>query len=138
MTVKVSSIGLKGLEGYVVQVEVRISPGTESMVIIGLPDASLKEPRERVIATLSHFAVDLTDQKVVVNLSPAEQKKNGPLFDLDNGACHSPNILVSYSIPLKGWKGWLAEVLVDLFYPFSLQKEQVRLFKQLPFFLIPI
>jgi magnesium chelatase family protein len=82
MTVKVSSIGLKGLEGYVVQVEVRISPGTESMVIVGLPDASVKESRERVIAALSHFAADLTDQKVVVNLSPAEQKKNGPLFDL--------------------------------------------------------
>ncbi|MCM3763918.1 YifB family Mg chelatase-like AAA ATPase [Neobacillus niacini] len=82
MTVKVSSIGLKGLEGYHVQVEVRITPGTESMVIVGLPDASVKESRERVIAALSHFDMDVTDQKVVVNLSPAEQKKNGPLFDL--------------------------------------------------------
>ncbi|MBS4212695.1 YifB family Mg chelatase-like AAA ATPase [Neobacillus rhizophilus] len=82
MTVKVSSIGLKGLEGYLVQVEVRITPGTESMVIVGLPDASVKESRERVIATLSHFDMNITDQKVVVNLSPAEEKKNGPLFDL--------------------------------------------------------
>jgi len=82
MTVKVSSVGLKGLEGYRVQVEVRITPGTESMVIVGLPDASVKESKERVIAALSHFAVDVTDQKVVVNLSPSEQKKNGPLFDL--------------------------------------------------------
>lgn len=49
MTVKVSSIGLKGLEGYRVQVEVRISPGTESIIIVGLPDASVKESRERVI-----------------------------------------------------------------------------------------
>ncbi|OLS35454.1 hypothetical protein [Bacillus sp. MRMR6] len=39
MTVKVLSIGLKGLEGYCVQ-EVRISTGTESMVVLGLPDAS--------------------------------------------------------------------------------------------------
>ncbi|MGG3470450.1 YifB family Mg chelatase-like AAA ATPase [Neobacillus pocheonensis] len=82
MTVKVSSIGLKGLEGYRVQVEVKISPGTESMVIVGLPDASVKESRERVVAAISHFKVDVTDQKVVVNLSPSEQKKNGPLFDL--------------------------------------------------------
>jgi magnesium chelatase family protein len=43
MTVKVPSIGLKGLEGYLVQVEVRIKPGTESVVIVGLPDASVKE-----------------------------------------------------------------------------------------------
>jgi magnesium chelatase family protein len=85
VTVKVSSIGLKGLEGYRVQVEVRISPGTESMTIVGLPDASVKESRERVIAALSHFGADVTDQKVVVNLSPSEQKKNGPLFDLAIG-----------------------------------------------------
>jgi magnesium chelatase family protein len=82
MTVNVSSIGLKGLEGYRVQVQVRISPGKESMVIVGLPDVSVKESRERVIAALSHFGEDVTDQKVVVNLSPPEQKKNGPLFDL--------------------------------------------------------
>lgn len=82
MTAKVTSVGLKGLEGYCVQVEVRISPGTESMVIVGLPDASVKESRERVIAALSRFEADVTDQKVVVNLSPSEQKKNGPLFDL--------------------------------------------------------
>lgn len=82
MTVKVSSIGLKGLEGYRVQVEVRIKTGTESMVIVGMPDASVKESRERVVAALGHFDVDVTDQKVVVNLSPSEQKKNGPLFDL--------------------------------------------------------
>ena len=43
MTVKVLSIGLKGLEGYGVQVEVQVSKGTESMVIVGLPDASVKE-----------------------------------------------------------------------------------------------
>ena len=82
MTFNVSSIGLKGLEGYRVQVQVRISPGKESMVIVGLPDASIKESRERVLAALSHFGKDVTDQKVVVNLSPPEQKKNGPLFDL--------------------------------------------------------
>ena len=82
MTVKVSSIGLKGLEGYRVQVEVRISQDTESMVIVGLPDASVKEARERVMASLAHFDFDVTDKKVVVNLSPSDQKKNGSLFDL--------------------------------------------------------
>lgn len=82
MTVKITSIGLKGLEGYRVQVEVKISVGTESMTIVGLPDASIKESRERVLAALSHLDVDVTDKKIIVNLSPSEQKKNGPLFDL--------------------------------------------------------
>ncbi|MEQ6376344.1 YifB family Mg chelatase-like AAA ATPase [Bacillaceae bacterium S4-13-56] len=82
MTVKVSSVGLKGLEGYRVQVEVRISQDKESMVIVGLPDASVKESRERVLASIAHFDLDVTDKKVVVNLSPSDQKKNGSLFDL--------------------------------------------------------
>nr|WP_246629150.1 magnesium chelatase domain-containing protein [Mesobacillus maritimus] len=55
------------------------------MTIVGLLVASVKESRERVIAALSHFGADVTDQKVVVNLSPSEQKKNGPLFDLAIG-----------------------------------------------------
>lgn len=82
MTVKVTSIGLKGLEGYRVQVEVRISTNTETMVIVGLPDASVKESRERVLASIAYFDLDVTDKKVVVNLSPSDQKKNGSLFDL--------------------------------------------------------
>ncbi|MGD6969227.1 magnesium chelatase domain-containing protein [Rossellomorea vietnamensis] len=82
MTSKVTSVGLKGLEGYRVGVEVRISQDTESMVIVGLPDASVKESRERVLASLAHFDSDVTDRKVVVNLSPSDQKKNGALFDL--------------------------------------------------------
>ncbi|TYS17718.1 YifB family Mg chelatase-like AAA ATPase [Rossellomorea vietnamensis] len=82
MTSKVTSVGLKGLEGYRVGGEVRISQDTESMVIVGLPDASVKESRERVLASLAHFDLDVTDRKVVVNLSPSDQKKNGALFDL--------------------------------------------------------
>ena len=82
MTVKISSIGLKGLEGYRVQVEVQISPGTESMVIVGLPDASVKESKERVLSAVRTLDCDVTDRKIVVNLSPSEQKKNGPFFDL--------------------------------------------------------
>lgn len=82
MSVKVNSIGLKGLEGYRVQVEVQVTEGLESVVIVGLPDASVKESKERVSSALHHMGYPLVDQKVVINLSPAEQKKNGPLFDL--------------------------------------------------------
>ena len=82
MTVKISSIGLKGLEGYRVQVEVQVSKGKESMVIVGLPDASVKESKERVLSTVRTQKCDVTDQKIVVNLSPSDQKKNAPFFDL--------------------------------------------------------
>ena len=82
MSAKVNSIGLKGLEGYLVQVQVELMEGVESVIIVGLPDTSVKESRERVSASLHHMGHSLADKKVIVNLSPAEQKKNGPLFDL--------------------------------------------------------
>ncbi|UCZ52930.1 YifB family Mg chelatase-like AAA ATPase [Bacillus shivajii] len=82
MSSKVNSIGLKGLEGYIVQVEVQVMDGMESVVIVGLPDASVKESKERVSAALHSMGYQLIDKKVIVNLSPSEVKKNGPLFDL--------------------------------------------------------
>ena len=82
MTVKISSIGLKGLEGYRVQVQVQVTEGKESMVIVGLPDTSVKESKERVLSAVHSLGCDMTEQKIVVNLSPSEQKKNGPFFDL--------------------------------------------------------
>jgi magnesium chelatase family protein len=75
MTVKVSSIGLKGLEGYRVQVEVQISSGTELMVIVGLPVASLKESKERVLSAIRTIECDVTDKKIVVNLSRRNKRK---------------------------------------------------------------
>jgi len=79
---KITSNGLKGLEGYRVQVEVQVVERMETIVIVGLPDASVKESKERVSAALYSMGHPLTDMKVVINLSSAEQKKNGPLFDL--------------------------------------------------------
>lgn len=85
MTVKIYSIGLKGLEGYRVQVQVQVSEGKESMVIVGLPDTSVKESKERVLSALHSLGCDVSENKIVVNLSPSEQKKNGPYFDLAIG-----------------------------------------------------
>ncbi|MDR6121175.1 putative ATPase with chaperone activity [Bacillus sp. SLBN-46] len=82
MTVQVTSIGLKGLEGYRVQVEVQVKEGMESIIIVGLPDASVKGSKERVLAALHSMGHSLVDMKVTINLSPSEQKKNSPLFDL--------------------------------------------------------
>ena len=82
MSVKVNSIGLKGLEGYLVKADVKVLDGVEAFVVVGLPDASVKESRERVSTALHSMGHSLVDNKVIINLSPAEQKKNGPLFDL--------------------------------------------------------
>ena len=82
MATVIQSIGLKGLEGYKVHVEVQIIPGKESVCIVGLPDACVKESKERVIGALYANQCELPDRKVIINLSPAEQRKNSPIFDL--------------------------------------------------------
>lgn len=51
-------------------------------MIVGLPDASVKESKERVTVALHTLRFPLFEKKVIINLSLAEQKKNGPLFDL--------------------------------------------------------
>ncbi len=77
MSSKVTCVGLKGLDGYRVQVEAEVTDGVESMVVVGLPDALVKESKERVSAAVRNLGFPLVDQKVVVNLSPAEQKRMG-------------------------------------------------------------
>lgn len=82
MNARVASIGLRGMEGYVVHVEVKVMIGADAIVIVGLPDASVKESKERVAAALHSLGYSLASQKIIIHLSPAELKKNGPMFDL--------------------------------------------------------
>jgi magnesium chelatase family protein len=83
MSVIINSIGLRGMNGYVVKVEVKVVNGVSSFRIVGLPDLSVKESKQRVLATLlSRENALLLEKKIIINLSPAEQKKNGPFFDL--------------------------------------------------------
>jgi magnesium chelatase family protein len=83
MSIVTKSLGLKGMEGYIVNVEVKVFDGPHSFRIVGLPDTSVKESKQRVLAAiLSSFSEGLLEKKIIVNLSPPEQKKNGPFFDL--------------------------------------------------------
>lgn len=82
MAAKVTSIGLKGLEGYRVSVEVQSLEGPNSIKIVGLPDASVQESKERITATFHSLGYTIFHKKIIVNLCPSEQKKNGPLFDM--------------------------------------------------------
>jgi magnesium chelatase family protein len=82
LTSVITSIGLKGLEGYLVQVEVYAVQGMESITIVGLPDTSVKESKRRVAAALDSTGYPITGQKIMINLSPSELRKMGPLYDL--------------------------------------------------------
>ncbi|MBB6446717.1 YifB family Mg chelatase-like AAA ATPase [Bacillus benzoevorans] len=82
MATIVNSIGLRGIEGYLVQIEVQIVPGKEGISIVGLPDLSVKESKDRVLGALASQDCELPEKRIIINLSPAEQKKNSPIFDL--------------------------------------------------------
>ncbi|MEE9583718.1 MAG: magnesium chelatase domain-containing protein, partial [Dehalococcoidales bacterium] len=82
MLAKVVSCALVGLEGAIVEVEVDISPGLPSFTIVGLPDASVQEARERVRAAIRNSGYSFPMKRIVVNLAPADLKKAGPAYDL--------------------------------------------------------
>ena len=79
---KISSLGLFGLNAFPVDVEVDVSRGMPRFDIVGLPDASVKESRERIRAALSAAEVALPAKRIVVNLAPADVKKSGTMHDL--------------------------------------------------------
>ncbi|NAZ86818.1 YifB family Mg chelatase-like AAA ATPase [Kineococcus indalonis] len=76
------AVGLVGLDGHLVQVEADISPGLPAFVLVGLPDASLHEAKDRVRAATANSGCPLPQQRITVNLSPATLPKSGSGFDL--------------------------------------------------------
>lgn len=78
----VKSMALQGLNGYLISIEVDISPGLPNFEIVGLPDASVKESKERVKTAIRNSNVEFLSRKIVVNLAPANTRKEGSSFDL--------------------------------------------------------
>ncbi|MDR0928610.1 MAG: YifB family Mg chelatase-like AAA ATPase [Oscillospiraceae bacterium] len=76
------SLGLTGIEGYTVAVEANVSGGMPVFEVVGLPDAAVRESRERVRAALHNSGFTMPFTRVVINLAPADTKKTGPVYDL--------------------------------------------------------
>jgi len=82
MFAKVKSFGLNGLNGYKIDVEVDTNSGLPSFDIVGLPDAAVKEAKERVRYAIKNTNFTFPPNKIAVNLAPANVKKAGAIFDL--------------------------------------------------------
>ena len=76
----IKSMSLIGLDGYLVEVQVYVSAGIPSWDVVGLPDASVKESKERVRTAVKNSGYDIQSRKIVVNLAPADIKKEGAFF----------------------------------------------------------
>ena len=82
MVVTVRSLGLSGLEGYPVFAECFLSGGLPAFDIVGLPDAAVREARERVRAAVKNCGAKFPVSRFTVNLAPAGTKKAGTVYDL--------------------------------------------------------
>ncbi len=82
MLAKVYSCAVSGIKGIPLEIEVDISDGLPAFDIIGLPDASVREARERVRAAVRNCGFNFPYSRITVNLAPAELKKEGSSFDL--------------------------------------------------------
>lgn len=79
---KVKSIGIFGIDSYMIEVEADISGGLPSFDIVGLPDAAVKESRDRVRAAVKNCGFKFPTGRITVNLAPADMKKEGAVYDL--------------------------------------------------------
>lgn len=82
MVSKVKSCGLAGIDGFIVDVEVDLSSGLPAFDIVGLPDAGVKESRERVKSAIKNCGYNMPVKRIIVNLAPADVKKEGSVYDL--------------------------------------------------------
>lgn len=82
MLSKVNSMALLGLDGYLIEVQVDVSNGMPCWEIVGLPDTSVKEAKERVKTAIKNSGYEMLSKRIVINLAPADTKKEGSIFDL--------------------------------------------------------
>jgi len=82
MIAKVKTAAYLGIQAYLVEIEVDVSTGLPQLNVVGLPDISIKESRERVRAAIKNSGFPFPPEKVTVNLAPADIKKEGSAFDL--------------------------------------------------------
>ena len=78
----IKTMSTQGLDGYLIEVQVDVSPGMPDWIIVGLPDTSVKEAKERVRTAIKNSGFEFQSKKIVVNLAPANTRKEGSLFDL--------------------------------------------------------
>ena len=89
MLAKVHSGAVYGVDAYAVEIEVNTGRGDPQTVIVGLPDAAVKESKDRVNTAILNSGFEMPKERLTINLAPADIKKEGPIFhvvpDVDRG-----------------------------------------------------
>ncbi len=78
----VYAAGIQGVDGYIVTIECDVRDRLPSFDVVGLPDAAVKEAKERIHTAIDNSGITFPDAAIVINLAPADMKKSGTAFDL--------------------------------------------------------
>ena len=78
----VKSVGIFGMESYMIEAEADVSSGLPSFDVVGLPDTAVKESRDRVRAAVKNCGYKFPAGRITVNLAPADRRKEGAVYDL--------------------------------------------------------
>ena len=79
---KIKSAGLMGIDGYIVDVQTDVSSGLPAFEIVGLPDAAVREAKERIRSAIKNIGSVFPGKRIIINLAPAACKKEGSVYDL--------------------------------------------------------
>lgn len=82
MLSRLKSFGLIGIDGYPIDVEIDLNNGLPGYNVVGLPDASIKEGKDRIMSAIKNSGFEYPLYKITVNLAPADTRKEGPIYDL--------------------------------------------------------
>ena len=82
MLSQIKSMTLLGIQGRLITIQIDISSGLPSWDVVGLPDTSIKESKQRVKAALKNIGYELPSRRIIINLAPANIKKEGSIYDL--------------------------------------------------------
>ena len=82
MVAHIKTVAFLGVDAVAVDVQVHLAPGHNAFTVVGLPDKSVAESRERVRAALSAMGLALPYERITINLSPADLPKEGSHYDL--------------------------------------------------------
>lgn len=78
----VKSMSLEGLDGYLIEVQTEVTGGLPNFDIVGLPDTSVREAKERIKSAIRNTNAQFLSRRILINLAPASKKKEGTILDL--------------------------------------------------------
>ncbi|MBI3553988.1 MAG: YifB family Mg chelatase-like AAA ATPase [Elusimicrobia bacterium] len=113
MLSRVHSVGVRGVEGYPVLVELDLANGLPGYTTVGLPDSAVRESRERVVAAVRNSGFKMPPRRITVNLAPAQARKEGTQFDLPIALAV---LTASGQLPGQDWPGrycFVGELALD-------------------------